>query len=170
MAPNPLPGLYSQQTGPSAQIKPSKRKTLADSTTVNTNHNRPKPDEITSKKPASDQSGLAAVTEDMETVISGITERLGAMKLILGRGDFSAVEELAKRAPEFLEGLRAFDRAQKNEIRDVMQKRREMEREAAEQKKVRIDMCCPLQHMFNLDGSLTPIVDGKKPPRPTSRE
>ncbi|KAF6236827.1 hypothetical protein HO173_005118 [Letharia columbiana] len=99
MTPNSLPGLSIKQVGSSAESRSSKRKIKTESAGVNTIAKRPKTDESATEEPANDSSASATVTDDLDTVISGVAERLSTMKLLLGRGNFPDVEELAKQGP-----------------------------------------------------------------------
>ena len=140
MPPKPLPGLSFEQIDSSAQIEPSKKRKTAESANVNTIAKRPKPDELATGNPAHDASRLAAVTDDLNTVISGLTELFSTMKLLLGRGNFSDVEELATQAPDFLKRLQILLSMQSNQFRKIMQRGRKFEEEAAEREKLRTDV------------------------------
>ncbi|CAF9926458.1 MAG: hypothetical protein ALECFALPRED_003448 [Alectoria fallacina] len=140
MTPNALPGLSIAQSGSSIPAEPSKRKTAPEVLNDDdTNAKKAKPDSKSTDKSVADVSDTTALTDDLETVITGITERLGTIKLLLGQGNFSDVRDLAKHSPGLLKSLRTLDELQKDRFGRSLQKSREAEEEAARQEQVRID-------------------------------
>lgn len=139
-APNPQPGLQSEQTGSPPQIKSSKRKTLADSTNDDTDAKRPKLDDPGNNEPADDSSLPAIVLDDLDTVISKFKQNLRKMKVLLDGGRFSDVEELAQEAPRFSELLRKQSRVQIELMKKNLQKKNEMEEKMNEMEEKRKEM------------------------------
>lgn len=123
------------------QTAPQKRKSAEKTFNVNTDAKRPKLNGSPIDEQTSDPSGLKAVTEELATIISSVTEHLDTMKLLLRMGNPSDVEELAKQGPEILKRLRWLDNCQRDQIRKTVEKREEMEKEAARKDKVRINAC-----------------------------
>ena len=150
MTPNPLPGLSTAQSGSSIPAESSKRKTAPEVLNDDTIAKKAKPDFKPTDESVADVSDTVALTDDLETVITGLTERLGTMKLLLGQGNFSDVQDLAKHSPGLLKSLRTLDELQKDQIGKDLQKRREAEEKAARQEQVRIDVGSFLQQMVGI--------------------